>query len=76
MIEAEEHDQAAEHPDQKPDLTAPGVSLLELHEDQCKFPISGTIDTVYRFCGAATGGHVYCPHHRELAYARPQQAKR
>jgi hypothetical protein len=76
MTEAEELEQAAELADQKPDVPAPGVSLLELSKDQCKFPISGTIDTVYRFCGAATGGHVYCPHHRELAYARPQQPKR
>jgi hypothetical protein len=76
MTEAKQPDQAEAHGEPKSDVAAPGVSLLELREDQCKFPISGTIDTVYRFCGAATGGHVYCPHHRELAYARPLQPKR
>ena len=70
MTEIEEIDQSAAREEPEPEVAAPGVSLLELHQGQCKFPISGTMDTVYRFCGAATDGHIYCQHHRELAYAR------
>jgi hypothetical protein len=45
-----------------------GVTLFELREGQCKFPISGTFDTSYRFCGAPAVGHVYCQHHRHMVY--------
>jgi len=70
MTEIEDVDLSTAVEEPKPEAAATGVSLLELHHGQCKFPISGTMDTVYRFCGAATSGHVYCLHHQEIAYAR------
>lgn len=46
-----------------------GVSLLDLNERTCKWPIGHPGDDDFQFCGKkATVGHSYCDHHCNMAY--------
>lgn len=46
-----------------------GVTLLELNERTCKWPIGHPGDDDFQFCGKkATVGHSYCDHHCNMAY--------
>ena len=45
----------------------PGVELLDLRANQCRFAITPHDERHHRFCGKGTvPGMVYCPKHFEL----------
>ena len=46
-----------------------GVSLLDLRDRQCRWPLGDRIEPATRFCGHdALTGDSYCPTHRAAAY--------
>lgn len=65
---------AAPAPQPKPQAPAPegktkGLSLLELTEQTCKWPIGHPGDADFYFCGKASRpGIPYCPEHCLMAY--------
>ncbi len=47
-----------------------GVSLLDLRNRQCRWPLGDMIEPATRFCGGDTlVGASYCPTHRAMAYS-------
>lgn len=43
-------------------------AVLEIRDGQCRWPIGSPVDPDFRFCGAKTGGRVYCAHHHYTAH--------
>jgi GcrA cell cycle regulator len=53
------------------------VSIVELRESMCRWPIGDPGSAEFRFCGAAKRGGLgpYCAHHAAIAY-QPQHDRR
>ncbi|WP_034991493.1 GcrA family cell cycle regulator [Beijerinckia mobilis] len=53
------------------------VTILELRESTCRWPIGDPTQPEFRFCGAykMPGSGPYCAHHSRIAY-QPQQDRR
>jgi GcrA cell cycle regulator len=53
------------------------ITLMELSESTCRWPIGEPKSPKFRYCGAYgadnTQGHPYCPYHSWTAYETPQQ---
>ena len=53
------------------------VSIMELREGVCKWPLGDPMATDFVYCGADCGvGSVYCSHHSRLAYQPTQDRRR
>lgn len=57
-------------------ISAP-VTIVELRESMCRWPIGDPTQTEFRFCGASKNSGVgpYCAHHARIAY-QPQHDRR
>jgi GcrA cell cycle regulator len=58
-------------PEPAPEIQAPDavhVTLLELEEHHCRWPIGDPCKADFRFCGADNTGRSYCPWHTRMAY--------
>ena len=54
-----------------------GVTIMELREAMCRFPLGDPATPEFRFCGAqAITGLPYCPHHAQIAYQPAAERKR
>lgn len=48
------------------------ITLLQLTERMCKWPIGHPGEADFHFCGhLSTAGQPYCPHHAAMAYQSP-----
>jgi GcrA cell cycle regulator len=55
------------------------VTILELKEAMCRWPVGDPTTAEFRFCGAkksATGTSPYCPYHSRIAYQPVQERRR
>ena len=54
------------------------VTLMELRESMCRWPMGDPTTPEFRFCGARTpiGGGPYCDHHSRIAYQPAQDRRR
>jgi GcrA cell cycle regulator len=58
-------------PEPTPEIQGPDaahVTLLELEERHCRWPIGDPCKADFRFCGADNTGNSYCPWHSRMAY--------
>jgi len=54
-----------------------GVTIMELREGMCRWPLGDPTTPAFRFCGArASEGLPYCPHHAQIAYQPATERKR
>ena len=54
-----------------------GVTIMELRESVCRWPLGDPTTPAFRFCGArAVEGLPYCPHHAQIAYQPAAERKR
>ena len=54
-----------------------GVTIMELREAMCRFPLGDPTTPEFRFCGAqASTGLPYCAHHAQIAYQPAAERKR
>jgi GcrA cell cycle regulator len=54
-----------------------GVTIMELREGVCRWPLGDPTIPAFRYCGArAVEGLPYCPHHAQLAYQPVAERKR
>ena len=78
---------ACEQPTRQPEVTtisaevdAPrlhGVTIMELREAMCRWPLGDPTTPAFRFCGArANSGLPYCPYHAQIAYQPATERKR
>jgi GcrA cell cycle regulator len=51
------------------------VTIVDLNEAMCKWPLGDPTTTEFRYCGAPANGAPYCTYHAKLAY-QPSQDKR
>lgn len=50
-------------------LTCERVTIMELKENMCRWPLGDPSQPEFRFCGGrSTPGAAYCPHHSQIAY--------
>jgi GcrA cell cycle regulator len=54
------------------------VTLMDLREAMCRWPLGDPTTAEFRFCGAKSpiGGGPYCAHHACVAYQPPQDRRR
>ncbi len=54
------------------------VTLMELRESMCRWPMGDPTSPEFRFCGAKSpiGGGPYCSHHARVAYQPAQDRRR
>ncbi|RFB78606.1 GcrA family cell cycle regulator [Methylovirgula sp. 4M-Z18] len=53
------------------------VTLMELRESMCRWPLGDPTTSEFRFCGSKTPGvGAYCAHHSRIAYQPPQDRRR
>ena len=53
------------------------VTIMELREAMCRFPLGDPTTPEFRFCGAqASTGLPYCSHHAQIAYVPAAERKR
>ena len=53
------------------------VTIMELRESMCRWPLGDPTTAEFRFCGArATMGLPYCTHHAQVAYQPAAERKR
>ena len=55
------------------------VTIMELRETMCRWPIGDPTTPEFRFCGARSpggGGGPYCGHHAQIAYQPVQDRRR
>jgi GcrA cell cycle regulator len=53
------------------------VTIMELRESMCRWPMGDPTTLEFRFCGAkAIAGLPYCPHHARVAYQPAAERKR
>jgi GcrA cell cycle regulator len=53
------------------------VTIVDLRESMCKWPLGDPSSTEFRYCGSpAHGGTPYCQHHGKLAYQPAQERRR
>jgi GcrA cell cycle regulator len=71
--------QAAELPGRE-ELVVPrseGVTIMELREAMCRWPLGDPTTPEFRYCGArAAEGLPYCAHHTQIAYQPAAERKR
>jgi len=54
-----------------------GVTIMELREAMCRFPLGDPTTPEFRYCGAqASTGLPYCAHHAQIAYQPAAERKR
>ena len=54
-----------------------GVTIMELREFMCRWPLGDPTTPEFRYCGArANEGLPYCPHHAQIAYQPATERKR
>ncbi len=54
-----------------------GVTIMELRESMCRWPLGDPTTPEFRYCGAqAIMGLPYCPHHAQMAYQPAVERKR
>ena len=54
-----------------------GVTIMELREAMCRFPLGDPTTPEFRYCGAqASTGLPYCAHHAQIAYVPIAERKR
>jgi GcrA cell cycle regulator len=54
-----------------------GVTIMELREGMCRFPLGDPTTPEFRFCGTqAIMGLPYCPYHAQIAYQPATERKR
>ena len=54
-----------------------GVTIMELREFMCRWPLGDPTTPEFRYCGApASEGLPYCPHHAQIAYQPATERKR
>jgi len=54
-----------------------GVTIMELREGVCRWPLGDPSTPEFRFCGArANTGLPYCTHHAQIAYQPATERKR
>jgi len=54
-----------------------GVTLMQLREAMCRWPLGDPTTPSFRFCGAAPAmGLPYCAHHAQIAYQPAAERKR
>jgi GcrA cell cycle regulator len=50
-------------------LVCERVTIMELRENMCRWPLGDPSQPEFRFCGGrSTPGAAYCPHHSQVAY--------
>lgn len=53
------------------------ITLTDLREDDCKFPMGDPITEAFRYCGAhRVWGRPYCHRHSKISYETPQERER
>ena len=53
------------------------VTLMELRESMCRWPLGDPTTPEFRFCGGRSiAGQPYCPHHSRIAYQPAAERKR
>ncbi|GLK57196.1 GcrA cell cycle regulator [Methylopila capsulata] len=53
------------------------VTIMELKENMCRWPLGDPSQAEFRFCGGrSTPGHAYCPHHATIAYQPANDRRR
>jgi len=53
------------------------VTIMELREAMCRFPLGAPTTPEFRFCGAqASTGLPCCAHHAQIAYVPAAERKR
>ncbi len=53
------------------------VTIMELRESMCRWPLGDPTAADFRFCGGrAISGMPYCPHHAQIAYQPAAERKR
>ena len=53
------------------------VTIVELRESMCKWPIGDPSSSEFRYCGSPShNGTPYCQHHGKLAYQPAQDRRR
>jgi GcrA cell cycle regulator len=79
MILTQPTAEAAETPLQR-DVVVPraeGVTIMELREAMCRFPLGDPTTPEFRYCGAqAITDRPYCAHHAQIAYQPATERKR
>lgn len=56
---------------------AENVTIMELREAMCRWPIGDPSHSDFRFCGSKSpAGASYCAHHSRIAYQPPQDRRR
>jgi len=56
---------------------AESVTIMELRESMCRWPLGDPTTAEFRFCGSKSdAGGSYCRHHSRLAYQPPQDRRR
>jgi GcrA cell cycle regulator len=54
-----------------------GVTIMELREGMCRWPLGDPTTPEFRYCGArAVEGLPYCSHHAQIAYQPAAERKR
>jgi len=54
-----------------------GVTIMELREAMCRWPLGDPSTPDFRYCGVqAAPGLPYCPHHAQIAYQPAAERKR
>ena len=52
------------------------VTILELKEAMCRWPLGDPASSEFRYCGSPTGSGPYCAYHGGLAYQPAQERRR
>ena len=53
------------------------VTIVDLKESMCRWPLGDPTTTEFRYCGSPSGGSgPYCTHHGKLAYQPVQERRR
>ena len=78
---------ARQQPTRQPEVTAApvevvaprsdGVTIMELREFMCRWPLGDPTTPEFRYCGIqAVMGLPYCPYHAQIAYIPAAERKR
>ena len=52
------------------------VTIVELKESMCRWPLGDPADSEFRYCGSPTASGPYCAYHAGLAYQPAQERRR
>jgi GcrA cell cycle regulator len=52
------------------------VTILELKEAMCRWPLGDPASSEFRYCGSPTASGPYCAYHAKLAYQPAQERRR